>query len=62
LCGKKPKQQKIAKVALVVLINSGEKLVLTQDLGPGRDADLWKGVALEDPMTNEAAGLRWGMK
>jgi hypothetical protein len=44
------------------LINSGEKLVLTQDLDLGRDADLWKGVVLGDPMTNEAAGLPWGMK
>jgi hypothetical protein len=36
--------------------------VLTQDRGPGRDADLWKGVVLADPMTNEAAGLPWEMK
>lgn len=53
---------KTARVAQVVLISSGEKLVLMQGLDPGLDVDPWNDVAPGDLMTNEVVGHQVAMK
>lgn len=56
------RKKKIAKIALVVLINSEEKLELTQDRGPGHDVVPWKDVVRRDPTINEVVGHPQEMK
>lgn len=57
-----PPPCKIEKVAQVVLINSGEKLVLTLDRVHGHVVVHWNDVVQVDLTINGVAGLQWAMK